>query len=78
MHGRWVSPRASPSGLGQPRPESAIVAVRVSDPAAALAALTNAGIKASVRNSSVRLSPHYYNDLTDADRAVQVLSALVP
>ena len=65
-------------GLGQPRPGSAIVAVPVTDPVVALAALTSAGIKASVRNSSVRLSPHYYNDLADADRAVDVLSALVP
>lgn len=41
------------------------------------AALAAAGIDISLRNGDLRFSPHIYNTLDEADRAVSVLNSIV-
>ena len=54
-------------------PDSSIVTIPVVDSGRAGAALRAAGVKASERAGQIRLSPHFYNSLDDAERAVEVL-----
>lgn len=51
------------------------IGLREASPDAVAAALARAGVYVSVRGSSVRVSPHVYNDESDVDRLVDVLRA---
>ncbi len=63
--------------LDLPTPDSSIVTVPVTDSRRAGAALTAAGIKASERAGQIRIAPHFYNSVADAERAAEVLEPLV-
>lgn len=52
---------------------SAIVCVAPRDPAAAHAALRAAGVTASLREGSIRLSPHLFNTVEQMARVVEIL-----
>lgn len=64
------------AGLGPAA--STLVCVPVASPDDAAAALRAAGIRASVRGSSVRLSVHLWNDASDVHRALDVLAPYMP
>jgi selenocysteine lyase/cysteine desulfurase len=64
------------ANLERAAPDAAILRIAVRDADAALHRLRDTGIKASIRGSAVRLSPHFYNDLDDADRAAEVLAPM--
>jgi selenocysteine lyase/cysteine desulfurase len=59
--------------LELPPPRSAIVTVPVRDGVRARAALDRAGVRATVRRDTVRLSPHFYNAEPDIHAAVAAL-----
>jgi selenocysteine lyase/cysteine desulfurase len=63
--------------LGQPWHGSTLVSPPIADAEAVGVALLDAGIKASVRGSAVRLSPHIYTTDADIDRAVATLAPFV-
>jgi selenocysteine lyase/cysteine desulfurase len=65
------------SELGQPWHGSSLVSPPIADAEAVGAALREAGIKASVRGTAVRLSPHVYTTDADVDRAVATLAPFV-
>lgn len=56
-----------------PARRAGVVALRPRDPAAASQRLFDAGVKHSVREGAVRLSPHGYNTADDVDRALAAL-----
>ena len=56
-----------------PSRRAGIVAVAPRDPAAASARLTAAGVSHSLREGSIRLSPHCYNTAEEVDAALEVL-----
>jgi selenocysteine lyase/cysteine desulfurase len=58
-----------------PRRRGGIVSVRPADPAAAHSRLRAAGIRASLREGAIRLSPHCYNTAAEIETALRVLSA---
>lgn len=60
--------------LAVPATGSSVMLVRVSDGAAARAALQDAGITCSGRGDQIRLSFHLYNDAGDVAAAARVLS----
>jgi selenocysteine lyase/cysteine desulfurase len=60
-------------GTGQPMPGSSLVCVPIEGPEHAREALKKAGIKASVRGTSIRFSPHVYNTEADIDRAIAAI-----
>jgi selenocysteine lyase/cysteine desulfurase len=64
-------------GLGVPYPGTTLVCVPVVDDAGLTRMLTSAGIRASVRGTSLRLSPHVYNTAADIDRAIEVVAPFV-
>ncbi len=64
-------------GTGCPRPASTLVCVPIADPEHARSALKEAGIKASVRGTSIRFSPHVYNTESDVDRAIEVITPFI-
>ncbi len=57
---------------------SSILCVAPPEPAAAYAALREARIYSSLREGSIRLSPHIFNTGADMARVVEVLDATVP
>jgi selenocysteine lyase/cysteine desulfurase len=59
--------------LGQPWEGASLVCAPLSDAEAARAALGDAGIRASVRGTAIRLSLHVYNEPAHLDRAVDAL-----
>ena len=63
--------------VGVAWPGATLVSVPVTDAGAAQEALREAGIRASVRGSAIRLSPHVYNTTADIDRAAQVIGPFV-
>lgn len=63
--------------LGQPWHGSSLVSPPISDAEAVGQALQEAEIKASVRGTAVRLSPHVYTTETEIDRAVAALAPFV-
>ena len=60
--------------LADPDHRSAIVMVRHTDPAAAVAHLAEDGIIVDHRPGFVRVSPHFYNTEEEIDRCVDALS----
>ena len=58
-----------------PSQRAGIVSVRPRDPVAASARLRAAGIRASLREGAIRLSPHCYNTVDEIETALNVLSA---
>lgn len=60
--------------LGQPWHGSSLVSPPIADAETVGAALREAGIKASVRGTAVRLAPHVYTTDADIDRAVAALA----
>ena len=63
--------QAAPTG-------STLVCVPVANAERARLAMEKAGVRASVRGASVRLSPHVYNDLGDVELAVAALRSVIP
>ena len=61
-------------GTGCPRPGSTLVCVPIADPEHVRGALKEAGIKAAVRGTSIRFSPHVYNTDGDVDRAIEAIA----
>jgi selenocysteine lyase/cysteine desulfurase len=61
------------AGVGIPRPGSSLVCVPIAGDNRARDALKAAGIKASVRGTSIRFAPHVYNTEADIDRAIEVI-----
>lgn len=60
--------------LGQPWHGSTLVSPPIADAETVGRALLEAGIKASVRGTAVRLSPHIYTTEADVDRAIAALA----
>jgi selenocysteine lyase/cysteine desulfurase len=52
-----------------------IVSVRPRDPVAAAARLRASGIRASLREGAIRLSPHCYNTIAEIEQALEILSS---
>lgn len=69
--------RALAAAAGMPAPASTILSLPVPDAERARATLDEAGVRASVRAGSVRVSAHFYNVPDDADRAVRALVPLI-
>jgi selenocysteine lyase/cysteine desulfurase len=60
-------------GTNLPRPGSSLVCVPIEGAEKARDSLREAGIKASVRGTSIRFSPHVYNTEADIDRAIEAI-----
>ncbi len=60
-------------GTGIPAPGSSLVCVPIEGAERAREALKAAGIKASVRGTSIRFAPHVYNTEADIGRAIEVI-----
>jgi selenocysteine lyase/cysteine desulfurase len=65
------------AGVGLPRPGSSLVCVPIAGDNRARDALKAAGIKASVRGTSIRFAPHVYNTEADIDRAIEAIQPFV-
>jgi len=64
-------------GTGIPKPGSSLVCVPIGGAEKAREALKAAGIKASVRGTSIRFSPHVYNTEADIDRTIEVIAPFI-
>jgi selenocysteine lyase/cysteine desulfurase len=64
-------------GTGLPAPRSSLVCVPIEGAEKAREALKAAGIKASVRGTSIRFSPHVYNTEADIDRAIEAIQPFI-
>lgn len=69
----WDHANALAREAGLPTAVSTLVCIPVADPEGAAGALAQAGIRASVRGSAVRLSVHLWNGDADIDLAMAVL-----
>ncbi|HEY4634489.1 MAG TPA: aminotransferase class V-fold PLP-dependent enzyme [Candidatus Limnocylindrales bacterium] len=69
--------RALAEELGLPWGGASLVCAPVADGEAVRAVLREAGVKAAVRGTAIRLSTHVYNDRADVDRAVDALRSFV-
>ncbi|MFA5989448.1 MAG: aminotransferase class V-fold PLP-dependent enzyme [Sphingomonas sp.] len=70
-HAHWLGiPMATPD---DPRRRGAMVALRSHDAPAMVSALHKADIVTSSRDGNLRLSPHFYNDEADIDRAFEAI-----
>jgi selenocysteine lyase/cysteine desulfurase len=72
----WASDRddvslVTPSDANR---RAGIIAVRPKDPRAASERLTAAGVVHSLRESGIRLSPHFYNTQEEIQRVLEILS----
>ncbi len=65
------------AGTGIPAPGSSLVCVPIHDAEHARAALAAAGVKAAVRGTSIRFSPHVYNTEADIDRAIEAIAPFI-
>ena len=65
------------AGTGIARPGSSLVCVPIVGAEKAREALREAGIKASVRGTSIRFSPHVYNTEADIDRAIEAIAPFI-
>lgn len=65
------------AGTGIPAPGSSLVCVPIHDADHARAALAAAGVKAAVRGTSIRFSPHVYNTEADIDRAIEAIAPFI-
>ncbi|HEX6558338.1 MAG TPA: aminotransferase class V-fold PLP-dependent enzyme [Longimicrobiales bacterium] len=74
----WSQNRAVPivSDLREPR-RSGILCIRPPDPDRVYQALSDAQIRCSLRENSIRLSPHWYNTMADVERVIAVLESTV-
>ncbi len=63
--------------IGVPWGGATLVCVPVSDGERARAGLVSAGVRAAVRGTSIRLSPHVYNDSADVERAAEAIGPFV-
>jgi selenocysteine lyase/cysteine desulfurase len=57
---------------------SGILCIAPAEPAAIHQALRQAGVTCSLREGSLRLSPHCYTSLADMERVAELLEARVP
>jgi selenocysteine lyase/cysteine desulfurase len=64
-------------GTGLPKPGSSLVCVPIEGAEKARDALKQAGVKASVRGTSIRFSPHVYNTEADIDRAIEAIAPFI-
>jgi selenocysteine lyase/cysteine desulfurase len=64
------------AGLGRPEPSGSIVSLRVSDAAAAEAALQARGIRCAARGDNVRLAVHVWNTEEEIARTVEALQGV--
>ena len=81
LSGRFLQ-GAADHGLETAGPDRAdrrtpLTAIRVDDAAAVEAALREQGIVASARGAVIRFAPHFYNDASDVDRALEALVRIV-
>ena len=60
-------------GLGVPRPAASLVCAPIADAEAVRGALAAARVKASVRGTAIRFSPHVWSTEEDVDRAIGVV-----
>jgi selenocysteine lyase/cysteine desulfurase len=74
----WSLARSLAAGAGLADTPSTLVCVPVDDPDGATHALREAGVRASVRGSAVRLSVHVWNTSEDVRRALAVLAPYMP
>jgi len=65
------------AGTNCPRPGSSLVCVPIEGAEKARESLREAGIKASVRGTSIRFSPHVYNTEADIDRAIEAITPYI-
>jgi selenocysteine lyase/cysteine desulfurase len=65
------------AGLGVDDPGTTLVCVAVDDQARLARALRGARIRAAIRGSALRLSPHLHNAVSDIDRAIEVVAPFV-
>jgi len=78
LDGVWSLARSLAAGAGLPGTPSTLVCVPVDDPDGARVALAEAGVRASVRGSAVRLSVHVWNDDEDVRRTLALLAPFMP
>jgi selenocysteine lyase/cysteine desulfurase len=64
-------------GTGCPKPGSSLVCVPIEGAERAREALKDAGVKASVRGTSIRFSPHVYNTEAQIDRAIEAIRPFI-
>ena len=62
------------AGTGLPTPGSSLVCVPIANAEPVRDALRDAGIKASIRGTSIRFSPHVYNTEAEIDRAIEAIA----
>lgn len=74
----WSLARLLADGAGLGDTPSTLVCVPVGDPDGARVALADAGVRASVRGSAVRLSVHVWNSEEDVRRALTLLAPFMP
>jgi selenocysteine lyase/cysteine desulfurase len=74
----WSLARSLADGAGLAEAPSTLVCVPVGDPDGARTALADAGVRASVRGSAVRLSVHVWNTEEDGRRALELLAPFMP
>ncbi|MEX2283344.1 MAG: aminotransferase class V-fold PLP-dependent enzyme [Gemmatimonadota bacterium] len=74
----WAAARSQVEIVSDRSARSGILCLR--PPAAALAhrALLDAGVTCALREGSIRISPHFYNDAEDIDRVIGVLDGALP
>lgn len=65
------------AGTNCPTPGSSLVCVPIEGAERARESLREAGIKASVRGTSIRFSPHVYNTEADIDRAIEAITPYI-
>lgn len=72
----WAADRDDVSLVtpSDPSRRAGIIAVRPTDPRAASARLTEAGVVHALRESGIRLSPHFYNTRGEVERVLELLS----
>jgi selenocysteine lyase/cysteine desulfurase len=74
----WALARSLADGAGLAGTPSTLVCVPVGDPDGARAALRDAGVRASVRGTAVRLSVHVWNTEADVRRTLDLLAPSMP
>ncbi len=76
----WTGPAGAGSGSPHPSITTApgSCASRPEEPAAVHHALRQAGVTCSLREGSLRLSPHCYTTVSDMERVAEILEARVP
>ena len=78
LDGVWSLARSLAAGAGLDGTPSTLVCVPVDDADGARVALSDAGVRASVRGSAVRLSVHVWNTEEDVRRSLELLAPFMP